>query len=285
MTAFEIGLRANMELLTYAIFFGALLLLAVLEMVIALRAEGALRMKRWPANFGLTLINIIVMGALPLGALAAADLARAMPFGLFNLVELPFIAALALTFLVRSLASWGVHYAMHNIPLLWRIHRVHHTDTHLDVSTTVRFHPLEFIVSAPVVVATVMMFGLPPAAVMLFELFDAGIAVFSHANIKLPGRLERLLASLIITPNMHRIHHSTLEPETNSNYGATLVVWDRLFGTYRSKSIKALAEQPLGLEEVGPKRASSLWYSLGLPFRGLRLKPDRNAQTGPVPGE
>ena len=285
MTEFEAALRANMEMLTYAIFFGALALLAIFEMIVALRAEGAMRGRRWPANFALTVINIIVMGALPLGAVASADLARSMHFGLFNLVDVPFVAVLAATFLIRSLASWTVHFAMHNIPLLWRIHRVHHTDTHLDVSTTVRFHPFEFLVSAPVVFATVLLCGLPPATVMLFELFDAGVAVFSHANIRLPGWLERILNSLIVTPNMHRIHHSTFEKETNSNYGATLVIWDRLYKTYNRKTNEALATQALGLEEVGAKRASSLWFSLGLPFRGARLEPDRNEMSGGAPGE
>ena len=285
MTEFETALRANMEMLTYAIFFGALALLAIFEMVVALRAEGAMRGRRWPANFALTVINIVVMGALPLGAVASADLARSMQFGLFNLVDAPFVAVLAATFLIRSLASWAVHFAMHNIPLLWRIHRVHHTDTHLDVSTTVRFHPFEFLVSAPVVIAIVMLCGLPPAAVMLFELFDAGVAVFSHANIRLPGWLERIVGSLIVTPNMHRIHHSTFERETNSNYGATLVIWDRLFKAYKRKTNEALAIQALGLEEVGAKRASSLWFSLGLPFRGVRLEPDRSEMSGRAPGE
>jgi len=285
MTEFETALRANMEMLTYAIFFGALALLAIFEMVVALRAEGAMRGRRWPANFALTVINIVVMGVLPLGAVASADLARSMQFGLFNLVDAPFVVVLAATFLIRSLASWVVHFAMHNIPLLWRIHRVHHTDTHLDVSTTVRFHPFEFLVSAPVVIAIVMLCGLPPAAVMLFELFDAGVAVFSHANIRLPGWLERIVGSLIVTPNMHRIHHSTFERETNSNYGATLVIWDRLFKAYKRKTNEALAIQALGLEEVGAKRASSLWFSLGLPFRGVRLEPDRSEMSGGAPGE
>ena len=285
MIEFETALRANMETLTYVIFFGALALLAVLEMLIALRADGAKRSRRWPVNFALTAINVVVMGALPLGAVAAAELARTMQFGLLNLADVPFFAALLITLLIRSLGSWGVHYAMHNIPLLWRIHRVHHTDTHLDVSTTVRFHPFEFLVSAPVVVAIVMLCGLPPVAVMLFELFDAAIAVFSHANIRLPARLERILNGLIITPNMHRIHHSTFEQETNSNYGATLVIWDRLFRTYRRKSDEALAVQSLGLEEVGEKRASSLWFSLGLPFRGVKLEPDRSDMSGHAPGE
>lgn len=285
MTGFEVALRGNMEMLTYAIFFGALALLALLETLIALRAEGAMRLRRWPANFGLTVINILVLGALPLSALAAADLARSLDIGLLNPLETPFVVALAVTFLARSLGAWGVHYAMHNVPLLWRVHRVHHTDTHLDVSTTVRFHPLEFLISAPVAVIIVMALGLPPAAIMLFELFDAGIAVFSHANIRLPAGLERLVNRIIITPNMHRIHHSNVERETNSNYGATLVIWDRVFGTYRRKERDALARQKLGLDEVDENRASSLWFSLGLPFREIPPKMDQNRVPGDAPGE
>lgn len=285
MTGFETALRGNMEMLIYMVFFGALILLALLETIIALRAEGAMRLRRWPANFALTAINIVVLGALPLGAVTAADLARSLEIGLLNWLEAPFAAALALTFLARSLGSWGVHYAMHNVPLLWRVHRVHHTDTHLDVSTTVRFHPLEFLISAPVAVGVVIALGLPPAAVMLFELFDAGIAVFSHANIRLPARFERLLNRFIITPNMHRIHHSTVERETNSNYGATLVIWDRVFGTYRRKQRDALERQRLGLDEVDANRASSLWFSLGLPFREIRRNTDKNRVPGNTPGE
>ena len=273
MENLETLLRVNMETITYIVFFGLLALLAVLEFVFAMRAHGAVRGRRWPANFGLTVINIIVMGAIPVTALMAADTARENGFGLFNMVDPPFALVLAAGFLLRSLVSWLIHFAMHNIPLLWRIHRVHHTDTHLDVSTTVRFHPLEMVLSAPLVVATVMLTGLPPVVVMLYELFDAAIAVFSHANIRLPSRLDRIMQHLVITPNMHRIHHSTLEPETNSNYGATLTVWDRIFGTYRVKDAEALAAQPLGLEETQDRRAWSLWYMLSLPFRALKIRP------------
>ncbi|WP_299860623.1 sterol desaturase family protein [uncultured Hoeflea sp.] len=285
MTGFETALRGNMEMLTYGIFFGALILLALLETIIALRAEGAMRRRRWPANFALTAINIVVLGALPLGAVAAADLARSLDIGLLNWLDAPFAAALALTFLARSFGAWGVHYAMHNVPLLWRVHRVHHTDTHLDVSTTVRFHPLEFLISAPVAIGIVIALGLPPAAVMLFELVDAGIAVFSHANIRLPAGFERLLNRIIITPNMHRIHHSTVERETNSNYGATLVIWDRVFGTYQRKERDALERQRLGLDEVDANRASSLWFSLGLPFREIKRNTDGNRVPDKTPGE
>jgi sterol desaturase/sphingolipid hydroxylase (fatty acid hydroxylase superfamily) len=250
-----------------------------------MREDGASRTRRWPVNFGLTALNIVVMGALPLTALAAADIARDAGWGLFNLIEAPFVVALGVGFLVRSLVSWFIHYAMHNVPVLWRVHRVHHTDTHLDVSTTVRFHPLEFLVSAPFVIATVMAFGLPPIVVMLFELFDAAIAVFSHANTRMPVWLDRALGVLVITPNMHRIHHSTVEPETNSNYGATLVIWDRLFGTFRRKSLEDLAAQPLGLAETQDRRASSFWYLLTLPFRPVRIEPKSEERAIAEPAE
>lgn len=279
MTSFETLLRANMEVLTYITFFGLLIGLGALEFFFEMRAEGANRARRWPTNFALTALNIVVLGAIPVTALVAADMAQTGGYGLFNSVELPFMAVLAAGFLARSLVSWIIHYAMHNVPLLWRIHRVHHTDTHLDVSTTVRFHPLEFVVSAPLVIATVLALGLPPVVVMLFELFDAAIAVFSHANVRLPRWLERSLGLIIITPGVHRIHHSTLEPETNSNYGATLSVWDRLFGTWREKDADALAAQPLGLTETQDARAWSFFYMLSLPFRALKLNPIRKAET------
>ncbi|MCP4384901.1 MAG: sterol desaturase family protein [Hyphomicrobiales bacterium] len=156
---------------------------------------------------------------------------RANGWGLFSQIELPFVVLLVAGFLIRSLVSWLFHYAMHNVPLLWRVHRVHHTDTHLDVSTTVRFHPLESVLSAPLVIGTVLLFGIPPVVIMLSELFDAAIAVFSHANIRMPCCLERTFGLVVITPHLHRIHHSTVVRETNSNYGATLVYWDMLFGT------------------------------------------------------
>lgn len=279
MSVFETVLREQMELLTYLTFFGLLIVLGTLETVFEVRSSGAMRARRWSANFLLTALNIIVLGAIPVTALVAADWARDNGHGLFNLVAFPFVVVLIAGFLAGSLVSWLIHYAMHNIPLLWRIHRVHHSDTHLDVSTTVRFHPLEFLVSAPLVVGTVWLLGLPPVVVMLFELFDAAIAVFSHANVRLPRRLERILRLIIITPDMHRIHHSTLEPETNSNYGATLSLWDRLFGTYRRKGQEALSVQPLGLDEISALRARSFIYLLTLPFRPSKLPSIRKAGT------
>ena len=266
MQGFEATLRVQFEPLQYAAFLGALVLLGLLETVITAKSEPA-RRKRWPANFGLTAINVMVLGALPLGSLAAADLAAARGWGLLNQVALPAWLAVIAAFLLRSLTSYGIHVAMHKVPLLWRLHRIHHTDTAMDVSTAVRFHPLEFVVSIPVVLAATVAFGFPPVAVMLYSLVDAAMAVFSHANIRLPDRIDRGLRLLLMTPAIHRLHHSAAQAETDSNYGAILSCWDRLFGTYRARPEAELTELRLGLAEYSEDNARSLRWLLALPFR------------------
>jgi sterol desaturase/sphingolipid hydroxylase (fatty acid hydroxylase superfamily) len=270
MDGLDATLRAHFEPLQYAAFFGALILLGLLEPVMALGGEPAARRKRWPANVALTAINVLVLGALPIGSLAAADIAAARGWGLLNQVAMPASVALVAAFLLRSLASYGIHVAMHKVPLFWRLHRVHHTDTAMDISTAVRFHPLEFVISIPVVLAATLALGFPPVAVIIYELADAAMAVFSHANVRLPGRIEQGVRLLLVTPAMHRIHHSASQPETDSNYGATMSCWDRLFGTYRERPEAELAGLRLGLAECSEDSARSLWWLLGLPFRTLR---------------
>jgi len=269
MTGFVDFVRGQFEPLQYAAFFGALLLLGGLEAMIPVgRAGGAGdgRWRRWPANAGLTVLNIVVLGALPVGVVAAADFAAARGWGLLNQPFVPPLAALALGFVLRSLVGYGIHVAMHKVPLLWRVHRVHHTDTAMDASTTVRFHPLEFLISLPILLAAAVALGLPPLALMLFELADAAMAVFTHANLRLPGRLDRALRWVLVTPAMHRIHHSARQPETDSNYGAMFSWWDRLLGTYRPHPEDALAAMPLGLEDATGRRAHAFGWLLALPF-------------------
>jgi len=266
MPTFEPFLRENMDALMYGAFFGTLIVLAVLELGLARSERGVARGRRWPVNGLLTVLNILTLGIIPISGLAAAEWARANGWGALNMVELPLAAVLVAGFLVRSLVSYVIHVAMHKIPLLWRIHRVHHTDTAVDVSTTVRFHPLEFVISVPIVIAAVTAAGVPPWVIMLSELFDAVMAVFSHANLRLPGGLERVLPGVLVTPAMHRVHHSSAQPETDSNYGATLSIWDRLFGTFRRKSGPELTAMELGLSEYRGKKVSSFFWLLALPF-------------------
>lgn len=268
MDAIDAFLRGSAEPLQYAIFFGALVALGAIETVVGRSTGSPRRRRRWLANFGLTALNVVVLGALPLSGVVVADLARDGGIGLLNLLALPAVVALALGILIRSLISWATHVAMHKVPLLWRVHRVHHTDSFLDVSTTVRFHPVEFLIATPILLAGVLMMGIPPVALMAYELLDTAMAVFTHANLRLPPAVERGLRLVMVTPDMHRIHHSASQPETDSNYGATFSIWDRLFGTYREMAPQDLAELRLGLTGVPEGRAASLWWMISLPFRG-----------------
>ena len=264
------------EPLQFGVFVGALVVLAMLESIVALGAEDVARRKRWPANFGLTAINILLLGVMPVGSLAAADIAASRGWGLLNQIAMPASIALIAAFLLRSLASYGIHVAMHKVPWLWRLHRVHHTDTAMDVSTAVRFHPLEFVISVPVVLAATLVLGFPPLAVIVYSLVDAAMAVFSHANLRLPDQVERGLRLVFVTPAMHRIHHSASQLETDSNYGATLSCWDRVFGTHQVKPASALSSVQLGLAECRDRCPNSLPWLLSLPFRTLRPEPARH---------
>ena len=290
MTAFEEMLRQGWEPLQYAAFFGALTIFAILEIALgrrAMRADGPRetgRRRRWPANAGLTILNILVLGALPVSALFAADYAQSRGWGPLNDPVLLPVAAIAIGFVLRSLVSYAIHVAMHKVPILWRLHRVHHTDTEMDISTTVRFHPLEFAFAIPVVILSVIALGIPPVAIMLYELFDAAVAVFTHANIRLPRWLDRGFRTVVVTPNMHRVHHSSRPAETDSNYGATIVWWDKLFGTYREVGGGALAAMRIGLRECRDRRADSLPWLLLLPFRSLVIPPIRETETARRPG-
>ncbi len=265
LAGLEALLRANAEPLQYAAFAGALVVLGGLEVVVAERRDAE-RRRRWPASLGLTVINILVLGALPLSAVAVADVAARHGLGLLNHPAVPWAAQIGLGLLLRSLIGYAIHVAMHKAPFLWRIHRVHHTDTRVDVSTTVRVHPLEFAIGMAVVTALTPGLGLAAAALMLYELLDAAMAVFTHSNIRMPAALERAIKLVLVTPAMHRLHHSAWQPETDSNYGALFSWWDRLFGTYRGRPTAELATVRLGLGDADRSRADSLVWLLWQPF-------------------
>lgn len=273
-------IRTQSEPLQYAAFFGSLLVLGALDIAFP---GGVARPHRWPANVGLTALNIVVLGAVPVGALTAADFAQAQGWGALNLLDLSWPAAIAAGFALRSLVSYAVHVSMHKAPVFWRIHRVHHSDPTMDVSTTVRFHPAEFLITMPIVAANVVLFGISPLAVILYEIFDAAMAVFTHTNLRLPAVLERMLGLILVTPNMHRIHHSAEQPETDSNYGATFSWWDRLFGTLRTRTPEDLTAMRLGLDDWIDGRTDSLMWLLSLPFRRVPLMGQRHGAVSVKP--
>jgi sterol desaturase/sphingolipid hydroxylase (fatty acid hydroxylase superfamily) len=263
------------EPLQYVLYFGLLAGLGAMEAV-APRLEGpAGRGRRWPSNFGLTALNIVVLGALPVSGLAVAVIAQQQGWGLLQRYPLPLAATLGVALLARSLVSYAVHVTMHKVAALWRVHRVHHSDVFLDVSTTVRFHPLEFLIQLGPTAVVILGLGLPPWTIMLYELVDTGTNLFIHANIRMPARLDAWLRLLLVTPDMHRVHHSARWPETDSNYGVVVSWWDQLFGTYRAAG-RDSRETRLGLEECQDRRASSLGWLLTLPFRRrLERLPER----------
>lgn len=268
----EAFVRVSFEPLQYAAFFGMFAIFALLEAVAPRDPSPAMRVRRWPSNVVLTALNIVVLSTLPVGIVAAADWAQGARFGLLHMIDVAPWAAFAIGFLGRAFPSWAMHYLNHKVPFLWAIHRVHHVDTRLDVSTTVRFHPLEFVFSTPLTLGCVVLLGVPPVAILIYEIMDASVTVFSHANVRLPWWVDRPLRLFIVTPDVHRVHHSSHQPETDSNYGAVLTIWDRLLGTYRRKDAAALATQENGLSEAQDGRSRNILWLLILPFIDLKAR-------------
>jgi sterol desaturase/sphingolipid hydroxylase (fatty acid hydroxylase superfamily) len=261
-------LREHGETLQYGVFFGLLAVLGILEAGWPRRADAPERRRRWPANFGLTVLNVLAVGALPVSGIGLALVAESRGWGLLNRLAVGGAAALGVAILARSLVSYAVHVAMHRLPPLWRVHRVHHSDPFVDVSTTVRFHPLELLIQVGPTLGAILALGLPAWTLVAYELLDVATNLFIHANLAMPGGLDRWLRWLVVTPDMHRVHHSAVWPETDRNYGVVVPWWDRLFGTYRAAPALGHAGVPLGLAECRDHRASALGWLLALPLRG-----------------
>ena len=198
-------------------------------------------------------------------------------WGLLNQVAFPVAISLVVTLAVRGFISFFTHYLMHMVPPFWRLHRVHHLDTELDVTTTVRFHPLEFFVQVIPAVPIVIAFGLTPWVLILYEVLDVIVTLWTHSNTRLPAGVERVLRYVLVTPDVHRIHHSAWKPETNSNYGAVFPWWDLIFGTFRATPRDGHEHMRLGLDDVRGRAAQRpLWLLGSILFRSLsdRMKRD-----------
>jgi sterol desaturase/sphingolipid hydroxylase (fatty acid hydroxylase superfamily) len=224
-----------------------------------------MRAQRWPTNFGFGVINTLLIPLAPVSAVIAAQWASSNDFGLLNLLKAPWWVTVAATIIVRSLAGYVFHFVMHKVPLFWRLHRVHHSDVHLDVSTAVRSHPVELVALILTMGVLALVFGLEPWALAFYEIAENAINLAAHANLRLPERIDRLLRLLFVTPNMHSLHHSSFQPETDSNYGQLFSVWDRLFGTYTVAPRRGFDGMQIGLEEVRDGRASDFWWQMKWP--------------------
>ena len=203
--------------------------------------------------------------AIPLLAIGAAADAKASGIGIFNLLEWPVGIEFVLSILILDFAIWIQHLITHKIPFLWRVHQVHHSDPEFDVSTAIRFHPIEIVLSMLFKVGLVYLLGPAVLAVLAFEILLNASAMFNHANIKISPKLERMLRFLIVTPDMHRIHHSIDRKEHDSNYGFALSIWDKIFGTYKAEPYHGHREMEVGLEWQNDK-PTKFWWSLWLPF-------------------
>lgn len=256
----------------YVAFFGMLTAMAVAELVVPRSVAPVRRKQRWPTNIALTGITILTAPLVPLGIIGAAIYADQKQLGLIPMITAAPWLAFGLGIVLRSLISYVMHLLNHKVPWFWRVHRVHHLDTQLDISTTVRFHPFETFVSAPITVAGVVLLGIPPTAAIIYEILDAGLNVFTHANVRIPPKLDRVLGLVFMTPDLHRVHHSQVQVETDSNYCATLTIWDRLFGTFQRRDPEALALADPGLAECRDSRADSLLWLMLSPFVDLRAQ-------------
>lgn len=257
-------------LIRLGVFFGLFVVLAGIETLAPRRPLNWSKSSRWLTNWGLSILNTLTLRALaialPLLAVGAASDAQSNGWGLFNILALPIAVEFILAILILDFAIWLQHLITHKIPLLWRLHRVHHADPDFDVTTAIRFHPVEIALSMGLKIGLIYLLGPAALAVLVFEILLNGTALFNHANIHLPAKLDRLIRLVLVTPDMHRVHHSVHRDEHDSNYGFALSIWDRALGTYIAQPRAGHDKMTIGLEWQDT-RPTKLSWSLRLPFR------------------
>lgn len=261
--------EASIRLIAFVVIFGSM---SVFELL-APRLErdemrGALKSKRWFTNLSMVILSSVALRVVfPAAAVGTAMWAEANNFGLFHQLAFDPVVAGILSFAILDFSVWFEHVVSHKIPILWRIHRMHHSDTGFDVTTALRFHPLEIVLSMLWKASIVVALGVPVLAVLLFEIVLNGTAMFNHSNARLPLGLDRLLRRIIVTPDMHRVHHSSIPEETDTNYGFNFSFWDRMFGTYLPQPRLGHQDMEIGLTDWRGRETANLGWTLLLPFR------------------
>ena len=263
---------ANEPLLRLAVFLSVLAAMAGWELAAPRRRQDIPRVLRWTNNLALVVVDTIILRlTFPILAVGLALIAQERGWGLFNALDLPLWLAVLLSILLLDLAIYVQHVLFHAVPGLWRLHRMHHADLEFDVTTGLRFHPVEIVLSMGIKLAVVAALGAPAVAVLLFEVLLNATALFNHANIRLPGGLDRVLRWFVVTPDMHRVHHSVIPSETNSNFGFNLPWWDRLLGTYRAQPKAGHDGMTIGIEQFRTPRDLWLDRMLVQPLRGRAI--------------
>jgi len=267
----ELLIRAS----AFALVFAAM---AIWEVAAPRRVPITGRKPRWPSNLGILVVDVLLVRVLvPTAAVGAALFAAGRGWGLLHHTGSRLSLAALIGFLVLDLVIYAQHVLFHKVPVLWRLHRMHHADLDVDVTTGGRFHPFEILISMAIKIATVIAFGIPAVAVLLFEVVLNATSMFNHANVSMPPALDRVLRLALVTPDMHRVHHSVLRRETDSNFGFNLPWWDRLFGTYRAQPDAGHGGMTLGLPIFRNRRELRLDRLLTQPFRNDVGEGDRVA--------
>jgi sterol desaturase/sphingolipid hydroxylase (fatty acid hydroxylase superfamily) len=238
------------------------------------RRPGHDRLQRFARHGGLMVASSLLARLIvPTGLIGVALWAEARDAGLFNVVSVPAWLAFAITLVVMDFAVWAQHVAMHQVPWLWRLHRVHHSDTQMDVTTAARFHPMEIVVSLGWKGVVILGLGAPPEAALAYEILLSAMALLTHANIAIPGKVDAALRLVIVTPAFHLVHHSANRAETNSNYGNFLSVWDRMFSLYKPE--KQLQTTPIGLESFRQQSDQTFWAMVRNPLEAAAGHTDK----------
>lgn len=268
--AVEHWVLAHEPAIRVGFFAGVFALVALWEWAAPRRALTLTRRQRWSANLGIVLLNTaVVRVAFPMAAVGMAALSAERGWGLLHHVALPVWWAVALSVVALDFVIWLQHVVVHAVPVLWRLHRVHHADLDFDLTTGARFHPLEIVLSMGIKYAAIALLGAPVLAVVVFEVLLSACATFNHGNIRLPEGVDRVLRRLLVTPDMHRVHHSVEPDECNTNFGFNLTWWDRLFGTYRAQARAGQVGMTIGLQgHTDPHEVARLPGMLLLPWRG-----------------
>jgi len=262
-------LFAYEPLIRLSAFAGVFVAMAVWEFLTPRRPHAIGRYWRWPSNLGVVAVDVLLIRILlPITAVGLALFAEAHGVGLFNIIALPMWVTVTASVIVLDLAIYLQHVLFHAVPALWRLHRMHHADLEFDVTTGLRFHPIEILLSTGIKLAVVAALGTPAAAILIFEVLLNATSMFNHSNVRVPSEIDRILRWLVVTPDMHRVHHSILRRETNSNFGFNLPWWDRLLGTYRAQPAAGHDAMTIGIEQFRDPRELRLDRMLLQPFRG-----------------
>lgn len=274
---------SNEAAIRIAFFLGIFSAVAIAEMIVPRRRLTTSKQRRWFANIGIIAVNTVFIRLFfSAGAVGIAIFVSDRNWGILNNISAPYWLAVILSVLFLDFVIYLQHVMFHAVPTLWRLHMMHHADMDIDVTTGTRFHPVEMFLSMLIKAAAIIVSGAPPLAVVIFEVLLNGTAMFNHGNVKLPLGLDAILRLFVVTPDMHRVHHSVLPSETNSNYGFNLPWWDRLMGTYRSQPMNGHTDMTIGLKQFRNPDKLGLMDILLMPFRAAQgsYAINRRGQSG-----